>query len=107
MIEISNIKKIEKKCLLAKCDVRVVPWGWNFWEVLIFEKGARRWIMMPSKETTGMDGEIKYKEFGGFDSEETTKRFKAEVLVAVNKYLEKNPDMEPESAIKGSELFQF
>jgi hypothetical protein len=99
MIEVSNIEAIHKGSLLAKCDVRIVPWKLTLNEVKIFEHGANRSVAMPSQQYETREGETKYKELMSFDTDDLKKRFRAQVLKAVELYLAQNPDMEPEPVV--------
>lgn len=103
MIEVQNINAVNKGSLLATCDVYIKPWRYTFLEVLIFEKGAQRWFSMPTKEKE-IDGEIKRRETGRWDSEDIKKRFGKQIMVAIDKFLESNPDMKPEDVIKDEDL---
>lgn len=107
MLTVKNINPIGKGNLLATCDVHIKPWQMTLCEVKIFEKGATRWVGMPSKEFTNEVGEKKYRELMEFDSEAIKSRFRAQILEAVDKYLAENPDLKPEDAIKESVAFPF
>lgn len=107
MIEISNVQAVNKGSLLAKCDVYIAPWDLELCEVKVFEKGANRWLGMPSREFTNQLGEKKYIELINFRKETTKTRFRAQILEAVDKFLLANPDMKPEDAIKEEEQLPF
>lgn len=107
MIEISNIQAVNKGSLLAKCDVYIAPWDMELCEVKVFEKGANRWLGMPSREFTNQLGEKKYIELINFRKENTKTRFRAQILEAIDKYLETNPDMAPSDVIKENEHLPF
>jgi hypothetical protein len=107
MIEIQNITAIHKGSLLATCDVHIVPWKITFNEVKIFEKGANRWIGMPSREYTNDLGEKKYIELVVFDSEGVKNRFRSQIMGAVDKFLAANPDMTPDPVIKEDDELPF
>ncbi len=107
MIEIKNIVPIKKGALLARCDVRIVPWKTTLHEVKIFEKGANRWITMPAKEFTNEMGEKKYTELVSFDDEATKNRFRSQIMGAIDKYLAENPDLTPEDVIKADDELPF
>lgn len=104
MIEIRNINPINKGSLLATCDVYIAPWKLTLCEVKIFEKGANRWVTMPSKEFVNEAGEKKYTELLVFDNEAIKNRFRSQVLQAVDAYIKTNPDLKPEDIIKDEEL---
>lgn len=107
VLEVQNIKAIQKGSLLAICDVRIVPWKLTLKEVKIFEKGVNRWIGLPSKEVALPTGEKKYYELMAFDSEEIKNRFRDQIMEAVDTFLEKNPDMKPEDVIKFDDDLPF
>jgi len=103
MIEISNINPIRKNSVLATCTVYIKPWKMFMHEVVIFEKGASRWLGMPSRKYE-KDGEIKYVELLTFDNEATKKSFRNQILEVVEKYLDTNPECSPENVIVESEF---
>ncbi len=107
MIEISNINAVNKGSLLATCDVYIQPWEMTLHEIKIFEKGANRWLGMPSKEFTNPAGEKKYSELVRFRKDSTVKRFRAQIMEAVDKFLAQNPDMKPEDVIKENDEMPF
>lgn len=107
MIEISNIMEVRKGSLLATCDVYIQPWDLELCEVKIFEKGQNRWLGMPSREFTNPAGEKKYVELINFKKESTKTRFRAQILAAVDKFLEQNPDLTPKDVITEGEELPF
>lgn len=107
MIEIQNINAVHKGTLLAKCDVHIVPWKLTLHDVTIFEKGANRWVGMPSREYTTPEGEKKYIEMITFDSDGVKKRFRDQIMGAVDQYLQSNPDMKPEDVITSQDDIPF
>jgi hypothetical protein len=106
MLEVQNINPIGKGSLLATCDVYIQPWHYTFLGVKIFEKGANRWISMPTIEKE-FNGEIKHIETGRWDSDGVKNRFRSQIMGAIDKYLAENPDLKPEDAIKENEDFPF
>lgn len=107
MIEIENIEAIHKGKLLAKCTVHIPSWKMRLQNVMVFEEGAKRWVNMPTHVFENREGETIYQELISFDSSDITRRFKAQVKKAVDEYLAKNPDMEPEPVVKGDEEVPF
>jgi hypothetical protein len=107
MIEIKNINAVQSGSLLATCDVHIIPWCLTLHEVKIFEKGANRWLGMPSKEFTNNFGEKKYTELMTFDNDGIKNRFRSQIMGAVDKFLENNPDMKPEDVIKEDDDIPF
>ena len=107
MIEVQNINPIQKGSLLATCDVHIKPWHMTLHEVKIFEKGANRWIGMPAKEFTTPEGEKKYTDLVTFDNENVKNRFRSQVMGAIDKFLEANPEMTPEDVVKETDDLPF
>ena len=106
MIEVSNINPIHKNSLLATCTIYIKPWHLYIHEVGIFESGARRWVNLPSRKWE-KDGETKFIPLMAFDSDGVTKRFRDQIMSAVDKFLESNPTCQPEDAIKESDELPF
>jgi hypothetical protein len=107
MIEVENINPVQKGSLLATCDVHILPWKLRLHEVKLFEKGANRWLGLPSREFTNSLGEKKYIELITFDNEAVKNRFRDQILGAIDKFLAANPDMTPEDAIKENDSLPF
>lgn len=107
MIEIQNINPVGKGSLLATCDVHIIPWKMTLHEVKIFEKGAQRWLGMPSKEFTNDLGEKKYTDLVTFDNDGVKNRFRNQIMEAVDKFLAQNPELKAEDAIKQTDEFPF
>jgi len=107
MLEVLNINALQKGSLLATCDVHIIPWKLTMHDVKIFEKGANRWIGMPSKEFTNDMGEKKYQEMISFDSESVKNRFRNQIMEAIDKFLAANPEMKPDDVIKANDDFPF
>jgi len=107
MIEVLNINAVNRGSLLATCDVRIVPWKMTLCDVKIFEKGANRWIALPSKEYMNDAGDKKYVELITFDNDSVKTRFRNQIMSAIDKYLAGNPDMKPEDVIKEDECMPF
>lgn len=106
MIEISNINPINKGSVLATCTVHVKPWKLKFHKVMIFQKGINRWVTLPSEKYEA-DGETKYKDLMEFDDATVAKRFKEQVLLAVDLYIDQHGDLTPEDVVKKDEAFPF
>lgn len=104
MLEVKNINPINKGSLLASCDVHIKPWKMTLLDIKIFEKGANRWITLPSKEFTNEAGEKRYTELLAFDSEAIKNRFRSQILTAVDEFLAGNPEMVVEQVIKEEDL---
>lgn len=106
MIEVSNINPVMKNSLLATCTVHIKPWKLYLHEVTIFEKGANRWVGMPSRQFE-QNGEKKYVELITFEGDAVKKRFRDQICQAVDKYLATNPDCKPEDVITEDSDFPF
>lgn len=106
MIEVTNVNSINKGSLLATCDVYILPWDMEICDVKIFTKGTNRWIGMPSKKTLS-DGVEKYSELIQFRKESTRNRFRNQIMTAIDKYIENNPNLEPQDLIKPTDEIPF
>lgn len=107
MIEVQNINAVGKGCILATCDVHIVPWKMTLHDVKIFEKGANRWLGLPSREIVNDMGEKKYIELVTFDNEGVKNRFRSQIMGAIDKFLDNNPEMKPEDVIKETDDLPF
>ncbi len=107
MIEVLNVQAVNKGMVLAKCDVHIIPWKMTLREIIIFQKGAQRWITMPSKQYTNDEGQIKYTELVVFDNETIRNKFRSQITNAIDKFLDQNPNLEPEDVIKESDDLPF
>jgi hypothetical protein len=108
MIEVKNIFPIRKGALLASCDVHILPWKLTLHEVKIFEKGANRWIGLPSREShNDGEGAKKYIELISFDSEAVKNAFRNQIMGAIDKFLADNPNMELEDVVKMDDGLPF
>lgn len=107
MLEVQNINAVNKGTLLAVCDVKIIPWKLTLKEIKIFEKGANRWIGMPSREFINDLGEKKYIELIEFENEGVKSRFRSQIMGAIDKFLANNPDMKPEDVIKEDDSIPF
>lgn len=107
MLEVQNINAVRKGSLLATCDVKIAPWKMTMHEVKVFEKGANRWIGMPSREFVNDAGEKKYIELLSFDSDSVKNRFRDQIMGAIDQFLASNPDMQPEDVIKEDDYMPF
>lgn len=107
MIEVTNINPIQKGALLASCDVHIKPWKLTLIDVKIFEKGANRWITLPAQEITTSAGEKKYKEMILFDNDSIKNKFRSQIMGAIDKFLQGNPEMKTEDVIIDSDDLPF
>lgn len=102
MIEVIDITPVEKGSVLARCDVRIKPWSMILKNVTVFQKGTQRWLGMPSRQFE-KDGEVKYEELIQFEGG-AAKRFRDQVMGAIEKWLEGHPDMKLEPLIKDEDM---
>lgn len=107
MLTVSNIQPINKGSVICKCDVHIAPWKMTLKEVMVFQKGAQRWINLPSKQYTNESGETKYTEVIAFDNDAIKTSFRNQITSAIDAYLEQNPEMKVEDAIKPDDTFPF
>jgi hypothetical protein len=103
IVEAINFQGVKKGNILARCDVYVKPWDLDFLGVTVCEKGANRWVQMPSHKFEGRNGETKYQELCRFRNLDKHRRFlaqvNAEVMEKFKEWHERNPNMEMEPAI--------
>ena len=64
---VTNPKLINKNTLIGKVDVEM-PSGLILREVMLFEKGLKRWVHFSGKEWTGQDGKKNYSPLLEFAS---------------------------------------
>lgn len=107
MIEVENINPVNKGSLLATCDVHIIPWKLRLHEVKIFEKGASRWIGMPAREYINNENEKKYVELITFDGDAVKNKFRSQIMGAVDKFLQGNPEMKTADVIKETDEIPF
>lgn len=106
MIEIFNINPIYKGDLLASCSVEIKPWKLKIHGIVVFQKGSQRWISLP-REKYEVNGETKYKDLMEFTDQGAAKRFRDQIMEAVDAYVAKNGDLMPEDVIKENDPFPF
>ena len=107
MIDIFNINPINKGDILASCSVHIKPWKQKIHKVMIFQKGQNRWVSLPREKYETRDGEVKYNDLIEFDDAGATKRFRDQVMQAVDAYIMRNGDLVPEDVVKDNEPFPF
>lgn len=100
MIEIFNVRPINKGNIVASCSVYVKPWDYDFHKVTIFQQGENKWVSFAREKYETKDGEIKYNDLGGFRDQQKTNRFRKQVVKAIEDYIAKNGALEPEDPIK-------
>jgi len=104
MLEVLNIEPVNKGSLLCKCDVRIAPWQMTLRGICVFEKGQNRWITLPSREfDDNMTGAKKYVELIAFDTDAIKNRFRNQIMGAIDRYLQENPEMKAKDVIQESD----
>ncbi len=106
MIEVFNINPINRGDLLASCSVHIIPWKLKIHKINIFQKGAKQWISLP-REKYEVSGETKYSDLLEFTDLGATKRFRDQIMDAVDSYIKKNGTLQPEDVIKPLDDFPF
>jgi hypothetical protein len=106
MIEIFNVNPINKGDLLASCSIHIQPWKLKIHKVMVFQKGINRWVSFP-REKYEVGGETKYTDLMELTDPGATKRFRDQVVEAVEAYIAQNGDMVPEDVIKDNQDFPF
>jgi len=106
MIEISNVNPINKGDVLASVSVHIRPWKLKIHEVVVFQKGQNRWVSLPSRKYE-VHGETKYAKQMEFDDSSAEKRFRDQIMEAVDQYMEANNGLNAENVIKEDEPFPF
>lgn len=103
MIEITSVNPINKGDILATISVYIKPWKLKIHEVMVVQKGANRWVNLPSRKYES-NGETKYAKLLEFDDNATEKRFRDQVVLAVDEYINRHGDLVPEDVIKDQEM---
>jgi hypothetical protein len=73
---------------------------------MVVQKGANRWVNLPSRKYEA-NGETKYQKLMEFDDAATEKRFRDQIMKAVDEYTERNGDLVPEDVIRENQSFPF
>lgn len=103
MIEITSVNPINKGDILANISVSIKPWKLTIHDIVVMQKGINRWINLPSRKYES-NGTTKYKNTLEFTDNATDKRFKDQILKAVDAYIESKGALEPEDVIRDEEL---
>jgi DNA-binding cell septation regulator SpoVG len=106
MIDIISVNPLNKGDLLATVSVYIRPWKMKIHEIAVFQKGANRFISLPTRKWE-QNGETKYQKLLEFDDNAVEKRFRDQIMKAVDDYTERNGDLIPEDVIKEDEEFPF
>jgi len=106
MIDVFNVNAINKGDLLASCSVEIKPWKLKIHNIMVFQKGQNRWVSLP-REKYESQGETKFRDFLEFTDASALKRFRDQILSAVESYIDQNGSLEPEDVIKDGDDFPF
>lgn len=106
MIEITSVNPINKGDLLATVSVHIKPWKLRIHEIAVFQKGVNRYISLPTRKWENQ-GETKYVKLLEFDDNAVEKRFRDQIMQAVDDYIERNGDLVAEDVIKDDLDFPF
>lgn len=106
MIEVISVNPINKGDMVASVSVHIKPWKQKIHEIMVWQKGINRWISLPTRKYE-TQGETKYAKLIEFDDAAADKRFRDQILQAVEAYIERNGDLVPEDVIKDDQEFPF
>lgn len=106
MINVISVNPINKGDLLASVSVHIKPWKLTIHEIIVMQKGQNRWVNLPQRKYES-NGETKYAKLLEFDDSGTEKRFRDQIVAAVEEYITRNGDLQPEDVIKEEEPFPF
>ena len=83
--QISNWKPREKNTLRGFFSI-TLPNGLIIHDVMLHEKGDRRWISLPAREYTDENGQRAFTAFLEFSDKTIAKRFHDRVLAALDRH---------------------
>lgn len=106
MIEVFNIYPINKGDVLASVSVAIKPWHMKIHKIMVMQKGVNRWVNLP-QERFESKGETKYTKLIEFDDPGSDKRFRDQIMAAIDAYIQKNGDLTPEDVIKEQQEMPF
>lgn len=75
-------------------------------EVAVFEKGANRWVSLPSKKEVVGDRNV-YTPIIEFSNNAAETRFRKQVLNCFDEWYNENPDMELQPLVQEGEEMPF
>lgn len=73
---------------------------------MVVQKGANRWVNLPSRKYES-NGETKYSKILEFDDAAVEKRFRDQILTAIDSYVTRNGDLVPEDVVREDQPFAF
>lgn len=106
MIEVISVNPINKGDMLASVSVYIAPWKLKIHKVGVFQKGENRWVSLPKEKYETRDGETKYTPILEFNDNGVEKRFRDQIMQAVDDYIYRNGELKPEDVVK-DEPFPF
>jgi len=104
MIEVISVNPINKGDMLASVSVAIKPWKLKIHEITVMQKGVNRWVNLPQRKYEA-NGETKYAKQLEFDDAGVEKRFRDQIMAAVDEYIMRNGDLVPEDVVKEEEPF--
>jgi DNA-binding cell septation regulator SpoVG len=84
-IQIRDWKPRNKNTLRGFCTV-ILPSGMIIHDVMLHEKGDRRWVQLPAREYTDAEGVKQFARFIEFENEATAGRFREQVIAALDRH---------------------
>jgi hypothetical protein len=69
----------------------VLPSGLVFHDLMLHERNGARWIAFPAREWVDAAGKKQYARFVEFSSREAADKFRDQVLVELDRFLEARP----------------
>jgi hypothetical protein len=85
--EISNYRAINRGCLVAFFDCQILQTSMAIYGCKLFSKDERRWIQLPTRETTDDTGTKKFFPIVSFKNKSIAKRFNDAVIEALDEFL--------------------
>ena len=107
MIEVTNIRPINKGNILASVSVAIHPWKLTIHRIMVMQQGLNRWINMPGNKFETSTGETKWEEHLEFMDSSVKARFRDQIMKVIDEYIERNGDLIPEDIIKENEPLPF
>jgi hypothetical protein len=106
MIEVISVNPINKGDILASVSVHIKPWKLKIHEIMVFQKGVNRWVNLPQRKYE-TNGEAKYSKLMEWDDGGVDKRFRDQIMKAVDEYIMRNGDLVPEDVVKENDPYAF
>lgn len=78
--QLTDVEQLSKGALEGKFSLYDPENKFKVRDCKVFSKNGARWINMPQREYTNMDGQVKYFDYFYFDSEEDKTAFRDKLL---------------------------